>query len=371
MKKTPPTIELLKPSELTVEKDFNPRQTQTFKENVKDVSASIKARGFIDPSIHVVQYIERDGKKLVRGGHTLLEAAKSLGIKEVPACRTELDPLSEQLNLITSNATHPLTRYEKGLVFVRLRDGQLKDGIKWDEGGKVKEGKVVRPPKADDYYRAPMKGSEIAAAIGVSVEYVSASMIISEADEQVSQKLLDGKINANGVRDALRSVPSVEKQVRIINAAIAHAKEDGRESANEKDVKAVKDQFMEKKQVAAPVTTTTETTSANKDTVKETKTSKPGSTAVETPPPDLFKEGGEQPPEGETLHPHDTHGKEIDPVKVALFDGKIPEGKADLVKRLIGVLEDAQEMPHIAIAMTAEEMEILAVAIVKTLETPI
>lgn len=372
----PPQIEMLKPSELTVEKDFNPRQN--FKENVKELRAHVEARGFIDPSTHVVQYVERDGKKIVRGGHTLLQAAKELQIKEVPACKADLDPISEQVNLIISNTGKPLSAYEQGTVFVRLRDGQLREGLDYDEAGKVKDGKKVRPlDKEKDFYRKPITGKEIAELVGVSQQHVSQCMIVREADPAISEKMMEGKISAYGVMQALMGVKSTEKQLRIINAAIAHAKENGKETAAKADVDAVKDQFMEKKQVAAPLpgaptTTTTETTSTNKDSVKETKTSKEPK-APEPPAPDLFKEGGEDQPPTADAHPVDHTGKELTPEMRALYDGKVPEGKADLVKRVISVIDFwSVDLPNVDCgALTGEEIEILAVAIVKTLETPI
>lgn len=370
----PPIIELLKPSELTVEKDFNPREAAQFKDNVKEVRASIEARGFIDPSIHVVQYVERDGKKLVRGGHTLLEAAKTLGLKEVPACKTDLDPISEQVNLITSNTGHPLSKYEQGTVYVRLRDGELRKGLEWGENGQVKEGKKERAlDEKKDFYRVPMTGAEIAVAIGCSEEYISQCFIVRECPPEIAEKMLAGKIGVRALLKALRNVNMVEKQIKIVNAAIAAAKEDGKDCATVEHVKAVKDQFMEKKQVAAPVTTTTETTSTNKDTVKETKTSKPNATpsTPEPPAPDLFKEGDAA--NGEPAHPLDHTGKELSAEMKALYDGKVPEGKADLVKRVISVIDFwSVDLPNVNVpALTGEEIEILAVAIVKTLETPI
>lgn len=374
---TPPTIEIIKISELTVEKGFNAREPEKFKQNVKELRPQIEARGFLDPSTHVIQYVERDGKKLVRGGHTLLETAKQLGYKEVPACKTELDSVQEQLNLITSNTGKPLSQYEQGTVYIRLRDGQLRDGVEWDENGKVKEGKKVRAiDYAKDWRRKPMNQSEIADAIGVSREYVSQCVIVREAAPEISAKMLEGKISARGVLEALRGVKSLDKQSKVINAAIAAAEAEGKETATDKHVKAVKDQVLEKRQVAAPLPGTKEETSHVESGGKKGEsawplkgTTEPAPKQPEPPAPDLFQGDDGEP--AEAPHPHDTHGAEIPPEKLALFDGKIPEGKADLVKRICKVLQDAQEMPHIAFAVTAEEEEIIAVAIVKTLETPI
>lgn len=231
---TTPVIELLKLSDLHVEDGFNVRSPKQFAANVKELSASIEAVGHIDASVHCIQFVERDGKKLIRGGHTLHAAAKELGIKHVPSIKVEFDSTQEQVNLITSNGRHPLSSYEQGTVYKRLVDGESTEG--------KEPGQSVR---------APMLAKAVAAAVGLSERHVLNCIAIREASPEIAALIESGAVSAGVVTRVNQLEKSDGKRLTIIKAAIQNAKSNDRETATKQDLDAIKDKFVAPKPLKA------------------------------------------------------------------------------------------------------------------------
>jgi hypothetical protein len=227
---TSPKVEWLNLGDLLIEEGFNPRTKKSFEKNTKELAEMISATGFIDPSIHCIQFIERDGKKYIRNGFTLHAAAKVNGMKQVPAIKTSMDATQELINLVTSNAGHPLTPYEQGEVYIRLRDGTDPKALKVGEEG-----------------RPDMKPVEIAKHVGYTLTHVCNCIAIREASPEIREMLLAGTINANAFTAAKANVEDSDKVLKILNAAVKQAKEDGKECATDLHVKKVKAQFVEPK----------------------------------------------------------------------------------------------------------------------------
>lgn len=232
-----PVIESLKVSDLTVEPGFNVRSEKQFKANVKELSALVGANGFIDASIHVVQYVERGGKKLIRGGHTLHAAAQELGMLVVPAIKVEFDSVQEQLNLVTSNTGHPLSPFEQGTVYIRLRDGESAEG-----------------KEPGDTVREPMTAKAIALAVGLTERRVLDCMAIREASPEIGELIEAGAVSANVVTRINQLDKSDTKRLQIIKAAINHAKDEGRDCATKQDLDAIKGQYVTPKKLKAAKT---------------------------------------------------------------------------------------------------------------------
>lgn len=222
------SIEWLNLTALTIEEGFNPREQKSFTENVNEIARLIEARGIIDPSIHCIQYVERGGKKLVRNGHTLYAAAKKLGKKQVPAIATKMDSIQEIANLIISNSGHPLTPFEQGTVYIRLRDGSNNE-------------------KVGEEIRDPMNMAEIAKLFGISATHVSNCIALHEVSGEAREFLIAGKISANAITAARRNCEDEATILKVLKAAIKKADDEGKSVATEKHVKEVKDQFVEVK----------------------------------------------------------------------------------------------------------------------------
>jgi hypothetical protein len=231
----PPIIELLATKDLLVEEGFNVRSPRDFKANTIELTALVEANGGkIDPSIHVVQYVEREGKKLIRGGHTLHAVATALGIKTIPAIKTEMDGVQELVNLVTSNAGHPLSPLEQGEVYKRLVAG----------------GNAEDTPVGQEI-RAPMIHAEIARAVGYTASHVQQCICVAESIPEIRELILDGSVSPNVVRDANRQIETDSKRLACINAAIKLAKSEDKETATLKHYEAVKAGYVKPKKLKA------------------------------------------------------------------------------------------------------------------------
>ena len=211
-------IEILPIGELQVEPGFNIRDEKTFSDNVKQLSQHIKAHGGIDASMHVVQYVDRDGKKMIRGGHTLHASAKLLGYKEVPAIKCEMDSTQEIVNLITSNTGAPLSQKEQGIAYIRLRDG--------GEG------------------RGGLAMKEISSLVGYTMQHISNCILLNEQPENIAKLIIEGNFSSNAFILAQKAVKNDSDLEKIMIAAKAEADKEGKTTVTEKHVKAIKDQFV-------------------------------------------------------------------------------------------------------------------------------
>jgi hypothetical protein len=240
-----PQIEEIPVESLIIDKDFNPRIPKLFGENKKELAAQVDAYGGIDASKHFVQYVEKKDGLHVRGGHTLIAVAKDKGISVVPAMRCEMDAVEEQINLVTSNTGHPLSAYEQGTVYIRLRDGTTNPND-------LQPGEEIR---------APMEIKEIAKAVGRSHELVRQCILIRESSEPIAA-LIEAGVVATSVILASRSLASEKKdgkpvldpkkQLKIIQAAIANARSEGREVASKTNFDAIKSDFVKPFKAATP-----------------------------------------------------------------------------------------------------------------------
>jgi ParB-like chromosome segregation protein Spo0J len=236
--KTPetPFIEWLDIKSLTVEDGYNVRTAAELKSNAAKLAKMMEATGGFDVT-HPIQYVERDGKKFTRS-HTRLAAAIINGYKKVPCVKASRDKISDQLHLVSGNAANPLNQIQQGIVFARLRDGEKAEDC-----------------KAGEEVRAPMTPKEISKAIGKSIQHVNNCLAIFDAPDDIKPFLMEGKISANAFTLASSGVTSKRKVLEILRATIANAKEDGKETATEKHVRAVKSQFVEPKPLKAAKTT--------------------------------------------------------------------------------------------------------------------
>lgn len=224
-------IQLIKIKDLLVEEGYNVRSDAETNRNAKDIAAAWSANGGQDPS-EPIPFVMKDGKKYTRG-HARREAAIINGYKEVYAVEAQRDWLSDQVHLVTGNEAHPLSPYQQGAVYVRMRDG--------------KEAKKV----GEESY-APMKVGDIAAAVGKTTVHIANCILIHESPEEIGEMILAGKIGANAIvlaysgergGDRLSDVTAI----KIIKAAYKLAAEQGKEMATDKHVREVKPQFVVKK----------------------------------------------------------------------------------------------------------------------------
>ena len=228
-------IEDIPVNDLLVIPGLQARTDKNAAANLKRLTETIGDRP-IDGTIHCVQYIERDGKKFVIAGHTLHAFAKKRGDKTVPAGKTSYSEDEIEANQYLSNTGASLTPYELGGRMVRLRDGI-----------------PLFEPQKGDAVPAPKTVKEIAALYGLTAARVDQCILIRESSPEI-QTLIELGIVANAVVIKAAGLASkregkekgkldAAKQLKIIKAAINHAKEESRDIATAKDFDAVKAQF--------------------------------------------------------------------------------------------------------------------------------
>lgn len=247
-------LEQIDPESLLVQEGYNVRPPGELHGNAKDIAALMEATGdnHEDPRF-IIRYVQNGKGKYTRS-HATLEAAKLRKWPKVCAVKAtfEAGSAEDDLDLIHSNNSgHPLTRYQQGEVYARLRDGILEDLA--EATARTKVGEEV----TQEYVRQPMKLEEIAEKTDKTRQHIADCITIYESPEAVGDMIEEGKISSGIVVTAAGWAKNKDgkvidgKLIAILKAAYSAAKEDGKEKATKQHLDSVKAQFVEQKAVSA------------------------------------------------------------------------------------------------------------------------
>lgn len=276
-------IETLDLSTLLVQENYNVRAPGELHSNAKEIASLMEATGdnHEDPRF-LIRYAQNGKGKYTRS-HATLEAAKMRKWEKVCAVKVafEAGTVDDDLDLIHSNnAGHPLTRYQQGAVYARLRDGI------WEDSQEAIARTAMGEEVQQKNIREPMKMEDIAAKTNKTRQHIADCITIYESPEAVGDMIEEGKISSGIVVTAAgwaknkSGEVSDTKLTQILRAAHARAKSEGDEKATKKHLDAIKAQFVEQKAVS------TTPKAADKPKAAETKPeSEDGATEGNTEPP--------------------------------------------------------------------------------------
>ena len=183
-------------------------------------------------------YFERNGEKHLLAGFTRTKAAMDAGHKTGFFVKVADSAADNRLACIRTNAGKPISPYEQGRVYAAMRDGLPPEMAKVGE-------EVMDPMKLDD----------IAKAAGCSRQWVDSCICIFEQPPEIGALIEENKVSAAIVNRSNQLVKDPVKRLKFLNAAVAEAKSDGKETATMKHLDAVRPKFAPLKAATSKVST--------------------------------------------------------------------------------------------------------------------
>lgn len=283
-----PTIQKIKLSKLEIDYSLSGRTMPEIKEAAKDFIPGMKEFGW-DARQPGEVYIDPEGKIHLVAGFCRYTSAVSAGQEYGYFFESDTEPSKLALRAILTNKGHSLSQFGQGEIFAKYKNGRaviLVDPEKGDDDkGKrgdfgapfesigaaneaKKDGDVIynvgapgEPQPANPWIEAPMSAEELGAAAGITATQVMNCICVFESPEEIAQGIIEQKWSANAVLTAKRGLAKYGKDgevpvglwKKILNAALANAKENDKTMATDKHVHAVKESCLpEKKLKAAP-----------------------------------------------------------------------------------------------------------------------
>lgn len=226
-----PEIQKLHLKSLVVDTALSGRSESEIKQNAKTLAPLIQAKGEWDIS-QPGQFFMRGGKPHLLVGFTRTQACNDLGIKEGYFVEVPDDPAANRTACIRTNAGKGISAIQQGRLFLAMAEGT--------DPATLKKGEVAM---------APMKHEDIAREVGLSQAWVGRCIIIASSPKDISAMVEcdPPQVSPNIVPLAKTLAKDDEAKWRkILNAAIAEAKRDGKETATKKHFDAIKGEFAPK-----------------------------------------------------------------------------------------------------------------------------
>lgn len=215
--------------ELVVDIGLSGRSQKEINQNAKSLSPEIKAAKGWDRA-QPGQFFTRNGERHLAAGFTRKAASELEGFDFGYFVEVKDEPEKLRTAAIRTNSGKPISAYEQGRIYIQMRDGTPEEQSKNAEKGAIIFGQMTT--------------TEIATEVGKTKQHIENCIAIFSETPEIGELLEQGLVSANVVVRAQQLVKADGKRFSMLKAAIAQAKEDGKECATPKHLAAVQSRFV-------------------------------------------------------------------------------------------------------------------------------